>query len=275
MNPTQSTTNHPDPSPARGVGGANKATECAGLVTEMRRHWKCEAAHRERGELAKADDAKRRGDAACERALDLTRGRLLAYANAYLHDTSLTTDGARDLTLALYQKWQDLGSGESARGWEKPVMFWTCLKRLAYNLFTRGVQRGYGREWVKPGGDSDAPAYPREQREADRPLAASGDDTGDMLAESHDPDSNSALKTLFEEAALDSLLEAVRDPRHREAILLSVRGLTHAAIARILGVRSEKTVYNYIERARADMHAWARARHASHGEYGDYLAATY
>ncbi len=113
MNPMQSATNHPDSSSPGCGTGPNKATECAGLVTEMRRFWKCETAHRERGELGKADDAKRRGDAACERALDLTRGRLLAYAYAYLHDTSLTADGARDLTLALYQKWQDLGSGES------------------------------------------------------------------------------------------------------------------------------------------------------------------
>ncbi len=230
----------------------NKAAACTKLVRAMRSHWQREADAGE-GDPAAARREKERGDHLFEELMEAITGSLCKLAYAYLHDTGLIEDGVRELTVVLYQKLRDLSGSPSAQGWENPKTFWTCLDRSTKNLFLRHVQRAYGRKLTE------------------KTTTAESETEADPVEAAADPDAESPLRALLEDDALRSLLVAIPDERYRLALILDVMGTPHEEIARRLGVKSLKTVYNYIERAKRDALAWTRQRYELHGEFGDWF----
>jgi RNA polymerase sigma factor (sigma-70 family) len=237
------------------------------LVRKMRAHWREEERLQSEQKTTEALREKEQGDRFFNRLLSENQGLLAQYARAYFGgDDSLVQDGIQELVVALYQELRNLADSVHASLWES--RFGYCFKALAYALFVRRLQKHYGK--AKPEKDEENPAQERpyfEQRQAE---LVTEDGSLDPIESAADHSSELPFSRLLQTAELEALLNAIPDPKQREALWLDGLGWKQERIAERLGC-SVKTVYNLIARAKAFAYAWAKQRHETHGEFSDWI----
>jgi RNA polymerase sigma factor (sigma-70 family) len=238
------------------------------LVRAMRSHWVREATLLAEQHESEAGREKAHGDRLFLALTTNNKPLLAKYARSYFdRDASLITDGVQELVVALYGELRCLTDNVHGRLWEDRFAF--CLKMLAYALFTRRLQKLYGK--ARPAKDPDDP-------EAERPYfeqthAACIPDGGDFdpIESAPDPAAREQIPQLLQRAEIRSLLSAIPNPAQREALWLSCRGWKQDRIAAHQGC-SVKTVYNRIGSATAVAAEWARERYQTHGEFSDWMS---
>jgi len=237
------------------------------LVRAMRTHWLKEAGLRAEQNEIEAATEKACGDRLFLALAAYNNPLLAKYARAYFdRDASLVTDGIQELVVALYAELRSLSDTVHARLWEDRFAF--CLKMLAYALFTRRLQRQYGK--ARPLKDPDDPEAERPYFEQTQSTTSTEAIDFDPLELAPDTAAGDVIHQLLQREEMRSLLNAIPNPAQREALWLSCRGWRQDRIAAHQGC-SVKTVYNRIGSATAVAAAWARQRYQTHGEFSDWM----
>lgn len=235
----------------------------------MRSHWHKESSLRGEDNEAGADREKERGDQVFSALIADSERLLTQYARNYFdRDDSLVTDGVQELVVALYQELRNLSGSVHAVLWE--TRYGLCLWSLAYTLFTRKIQKQYGKGRQDP--DPDAPDKERPYIEQKQSDFLTDDSDFDPIGSAPDIESADTIPRLLQSAELRALLAAIPNVAQREALWLSCLGWKQERIAERLGC-SVKTVYNWIAKATAFAAAWAQKRYQTHGEFSDWLGS--
>ncbi len=236
------------------------------LVQAMRAHWRREAGLREDRNEAAAEREKRGGDTLFNTLFAENKGLLKKYARGYFGgDDSLVEDGVQELGLALYKELRSLSDNIHSQLWE--VRFARCLKAMAYALFTRRLQKWYGKS--RPEKDPNNPDADRPYFEQTQTERLQGNDF-DPLEAVPDTAAAETIPQLLQNAEMEALLEAIPNPLQREALWLSCLGWKQERIAAHQKC-SVKTVYNRIAHATTCAAAWAKERYQTHGEFSDMI----
>jgi len=236
------------------------------LVQAMRAHWRREAGLREDRSEAAAEREKRQGDTLFYNFITENKGLLKKYARGFFGgDDSLIEDGVQELVLALYKELRSLSDNSHSKYWE--VYFGSALHRCACALFTRQIQKRYGKS--RPEKDPNNPEAARPYFEQTQSERLKGNDF-DPLEALPNAAAAETIPQLLRSAEIEALLAAIPDPLHREALWLSCRGWRQESIAAHQNC-SVKTVYNRIAHATTFAAAWAKERYQTHGEFSDLV----
>ncbi len=237
------------------------------LVRAMRAHWHRESMLRGEQNAIEAEREKRRGDGVFVGFVTDNRALLAKYARGYFgRDDEAVQDGVQELAVTLYKELRDLSETTHSRLWEDRFGF--CLRAHAFRVFAGRLLRQYGKSRLRMDpAELESSGHYVEQPPSER--QSHGTDL-DPLESVPDRAASAVMEQLLESAELRALLDAIPDPIHREALILSSRGWGKDRIAQHMGC-SVKTVYNRIEKATSFAFSWARLRYQTHGEFSDWI----